>query len=199
LARRPPPLKRGTTEPSEGLVVLVFGCGDAPLASWIERLIELPAEERREMALRVPRIRRGVRWIAYLLQVLEHQRETLRRVVLVMDDVTYAPPVRTALDRLVRAHFDPMPGASPTTITIEHLALDEPDDPEQVFASVSGKLHEQTLRGCSRRHIAVAPATGSSPTDMALTLAASTHNCELIYFPGENAPDQGPERFPMVN
>ncbi len=197
LARRRPPVRR-RSRPGPGPAALVFACGDAPQVSWLDRLVELDRDVRRDMALRVPSVRRGVRWLADLLQVLEHHHGTLERLVLVTDRATYPGPVRAALDRLIRSHADPLRGEAGPCLTIEHLELDEPDDPEQVFAAVSGKLHELALRH-RRRRLAVAPTAGSSPTDMALTLAASVHGSELVYFRGTRGPDEGPEHFSAVS
>lgn len=181
-------------EPAQGPSALVFGCGHPPTVGWVDRLIELPWVERRAMALRAPRGR--ARWIAGLLHLLEQHAATLNHVVLVMDRAAYPVPVRAAVDRLIRAHRDPPPGQPGAGIMVEHIKLDNPEDPRVVFVRVSGKLHELTLRHGDRRGIAVAPSAGSSPTDMALTLAASTYACELIYFPSSDA-GPAPERLAL--
>lgn len=172
-----------------GPTVLVFGCAQAPTTNWSNRLVELDPSERRAMAERAPR--GGTRWVADLLRTLEHHRGTLDRLILVVDDASYNQPILSALDRLVRAHVDPPRGTEGRAIAIEHLVLEDPEDPELVFVAVSGKLHELMLRPTGRKRIAVAPNTGWPTTNMALTLAASTHHCELLYFrgsPREEAP-----------
>ncbi|MEN0061778.1 MAG: hypothetical protein AAGA48_06475 [Myxococcota bacterium] len=195
LARRPPPKLLPST--SQVFTTLIFGCAAAPTASWVDRLVELPREDRRAMALRSPRGPRSARWLADLLRTLEHRVDTLERVVLVVDEPSYPAPIRAALDRLVRSHVDPPRGIPPIRrpVAIEHLVLPEPNDPGRVFAVVSGKLHELSHEPGQR--LAVAPTSGGGPPTIALTLAASLHACELITFPSPTELNTAPATFEL--
>lgn len=192
-ARQPP----DSLSPSSPTLI-VFGCAQPPTVSWVDRLIELPRDTRRAMALRVPGGARGARWLADLLSTVESHAGTLERLVLVVDAARYPTPVRAALDRLVRSHIDTPRGTVPARhVAIEHLVLDDPDDPEPIVATVAAKLAELARFSTTPKRIAVAPGSGDVTLTMALTLAATAYPCELLYFSPSRDLDAGPARFEL--